>query len=454
MENKNYELGEPAAALATPWAESAIGVIRVSGNNCVDLVSEIFSQPDKLKSAAGNTVVYGKIVDPQQNRQAIDEVVAVVFRAPASFTGEESVEINCHGSLPGIKLILAALAKAGVRAALPGEFTFRAFMNGKMDLTEAEAVHELVKSKTVKSHSLALHRLSGSVFRRIDEIKKLLLNIVSVVELQLDYPGDEIEDDVDFPEDKLISAMEKISDLASTYNTGRLYQDGLRVALCGQTNSGKSSLFNLFLKEDRSIVSDIHGTTRDYLESAISIQGLPVTLYDTAGIRKADDPIEAEGIKRAEEVIRNSDIVIHVVDSTRGLQQQDQDFRKKFSASKMISVWNKSDLSQLPPPEGFIALSAVTTEGFSTLEKEVQELASAGEIKGNEALIDSLRQKELLDSSLESLKLAQESVVMGESIDGTALYLKEALDSLGEITGEVTSTDILNNIFGNFCLGK
>lgn len=452
---EKYEVSEPIAALATAWAESAIAMIRVSGDGVIALISQIFSSPKKLLEAAGNSVVYGKIINKDNPSIIIDEVLLLVFKAPNSFTGEESVEISCHGSLPGIKLILEALNSVGIRAALPGEFTFRAFMNGKLDLTEAEAICELVQSKTVKSHSLALHRLSGSVFNIIDAIKNRLLDIVSVVELQLDYPGDEIEDDVEIDVEKLRGIILDIENLADTYSTGKLFKEGIRVALCGQTNSGKSSIFNMFLKEDRSIVSDIHGTTRDYLESMISLKGFPITLYDTAGIRKSSDPIEMEGIKRAEEVIVSSDIIVYVVDSVKGLEKQDEDFLKKYGASKIVRVWNKADLSVgKEASENFINFSAVTGTGFADLEKEIMELAKVSEFKGNEALIDSARQKNLLDLASNSLNLALEAAINQESSDIVALYLKEALDALGEITGEVTSTDILNNIFGNFCLGK
>ncbi|MBN2651206.1 MAG: tRNA uridine-5-carboxymethylaminomethyl(34) synthesis GTPase MnmE [Spirochaetales bacterium] len=454
MKEQEYEVSVPIAALATPWAESAIAMIRISGDDVVRLVSKIFSSPQRLIEAEGNSAIYGKILSCDDKAAEIDEVLLFVFRSPNSFTGEESVEISCHGSLPGIKLILDALFAVGIRAALPGEFTFRAFMNGKVDLTEAEAICDLVKSKTVKSHSLALHRLGGAVFKIIDDIKNKILDIVSLVELQLDYPGDEIEDDTELDLGSFSQIIDNIEALADTYATGRIFQDGIRVALCGQTNSGKSSIFNMFLKEDRSIVSDIHGTTRDYLESMISLRGIPITLFDTAGIRVSADPIEMEGIRRAQEVIDGSDIIVYVVDSVKGVELQDDDFMKQFEDRKILRVWNKADLSSDKLPDGFVSFSAVTGLGFADLENSIVKLASVSELTGNEALIDSARQKSLLDSAAVSMKLAVDAVKSGESTDVVALYLKESLDSLGEITGEVTSADILHNIFGKFCLGK
>ena len=277
MKNLQYDTDDLITALATPWGESALAVIRTSGKNCIEAVASVFDDSNKLKNADGNTLLRGYIIDPD-TKERIDEVVAGIYRNPRSYTGEDLVEIYTHGSLPGIRAVLAALKKGGFRNAGPGEFTLRAFLNKKMDLTRAEAVHEIITSKSRKAQNLALARLSGNVFNKINIIKHSLSDILASVELQLDYAEDEDDPGAGINPEHLKKSRKELEELASTYRIGRLYQDGIKIVLAGRTNAGKSALFNLFLKEDRSIVSDIHGTTRDYIESYISIKGVPVRL--------------------------------------------------------------------------------------------------------------------------------------------------------------------------------
>ncbi len=457
---------EPIAALATPPGESALAVIRTSGTGIIELLARGFSRPEALLESPGHSLVYGWLED---EKGKVDEVTLAVFRAPRSYTGEESVEILSHGSLPGIQRIMALLFDLGFRQAEPGEFSLRSFLNGKMDLSSAEAVHELVKSRSRKAQSMAINRLAGGVYKEIDRVKSRLVDIMASVTVQLDYPDDELpgeEDDsaylaglVDpaFLEDARIG-LERLS---SSYRAGRLYQEGVRVALAGRTNAGKSSLFNLFLREDRSIVSDIHGTTRDYIEAPLDLDGIPVRLFDTAGLRDVDEIIEAEGIRRSGQIIENSSIILYLVDgsSEGGINEFDRRQLARIAELGISSIplWTKIDTpKKIDPPEGFIGISAVSAQGFETLQEAMSSLLTADIPRFGEAdvVIDSLRQKQLIDEAGESLKTAAESINGGQPLDMVALDLQNALRCLGEITGEVSSEDILDRVFSGFCVGK
>lgn len=454
MKDFNYDPDDLIVALATPWAESALAIIRTSGSGSIEKTAEIFSRPEALKKAGHNTMTYGYIQEPETG-EPLDEVLAAVFRSPGGYTGQDSTEIYCHGSLPGIKRIIDAFKKNGFRDASPGEFTFRAFAAGKMDLTRAEAVQEIVSAKSTEAQSLALSRLSGKISEKIDEIKQLILNTVSAVEIQLDYPEDE-GGEAHVPADDIVKAETLIEMLLSTYRAGKIYKEGIKVVLAGKTNAGKSSLFNLFLREDRSIVSDIHGTTRDYLESWISIGGVPVRLFDTAGLRDADDLVEKEGIKRTGHIIENADIVLYLVDGEMGLAEEEQaDLAGYREGGNCIALWNKIDVEGVSSPEDFMGISSQTAEGFSDLEEEIKRVIFKGHfVQSNDAVIDSERQKDLLERCLQELKTFREGMEQGLPLDIVAQDIKEAMDCLGEITGEVTTSDILENMFSQFCVGK
>ncbi len=455
METGYYDTDELITALATPWGESALAAVRTSGNGCIEAASVCFSRSEAIAAAESGTIQYALMCDPATG-EAVDEVTAAVYRAPSGYTGQDSVEIFCHGSLPGIQRILEILHAAGFRDARPGEFTLRAFINGKLDLTRAEAVQELVTAKSRKAHSLALGRLSGNLFREIDAVKQQLVELLSAVEVQLDYAEDEIEELVAIPADHLRLLQQTAARLAETYRTGRLYAEGARVVLAGRTNSGKSSLFNLFLKEDRSIVSEIHGTTRDYIESWITVRGVPIRLFDTAGYRFAEDVIEAEGIRRSEKIAGAADLVLYLIDGSRGLAAgEKKDLQKTFKNIPTLLIWNKTDISHEAPPAGSIAVSAVSGAGFADLEKAIiTRLAGKDISQETDSMIDSLRQKELLEQAAEYLAAAADSIDERMPLDITAPEIAGAIDALGEITGEITSADILDKIFSGFCVGK
>jgi len=444
-----YDTEDPIAALATPWGESALAVIRTSGNGSVDRIASVFKGNKNITSLSGYTMAYGKLVD---GAVTVDEVVLGIYRAPKSYTGEDMAEIFCHGSLPGIKAILELLHKAGFRNAQPGEFTLRSFLNGKIDLTKAEAVHELITSKSRQAQSLALSRLAGSVFSAIDIAKHYLTDILAAVEIQLDYAEDEADPDAGFDFEKLDKASDILKKLASTYQVGKLYKEGIRIALAGKTNAGKSKLFNLFLKEDRSIVSEIRGTTRDYIESSVSVKGIPAVLVDTAGLRNSSDPIEAEGIRRSSMIIENSDIVLYLVDATQGADAEDLDFVKNHPC---IPLWNKTDVSECASPDGFIPISAATGAGFDELEDIIAAKAIGNaRFCTEEAVIDSQRQKELIERALDAIGRVRSGMDGKMPLDVVAVDIGDAVNALGELTGEVTNSDILENMFSHFCVGK
>lgn len=461
MENIKYAPEEPICAIATALAPSALGIIRCSGKNSISLVSKIFSRPKALLSAAGNTLVYGWILF---NNSKIDEVMLSVYRAPKSFTGEEMIEISCHGGVGVVSEIFQILLKSGFRQAERGEFTFRSFINGKADLTKAEAIREIIESKTQESRSHAACRLSGNLFQEINSIKQLIIDTLAAIEVEIEYPEDEETIADNFNSSKLKEAEIRLSKLNDSWKSEKLYQDGVRLVLCGKTNAGKSSLFNAILKEERAIVSDIEGTTRDWIESFASIEGLPARLFDTAGIRETQDLIEAQGVQLTKNLSEDADLILYTVDSKQGLTNDDETFLKQIE-KPFILVWNKSDLNQnislskeqknaFPFFKSEVKISAKTQEGFSELYKKIRDsFAQNLSTDRNQAGLGSARQKKSVEEALEAIQHAIKT--SGDyALDAVVQDLEDSLDALSEITGEICADDILSSIFSNFCVGK
>lgn len=477
-----YTTDEPIAAVATPLGRGAVGVIRVSGTDVVRLVAAVSSTPQRLSEAAGYTVHYGSVIDPATGER-IDEVLFLVFREPHSYTGEESVEIHGHGSPPGLEALLEALGTQGIRRAAPGEFTFRAFLNGKLDLTRAEAVNELVNARTGTAHRLAMQRLSGSVFQRIADARDRLAQVMAGLAAQIDYP-DEESGEIPMEVETVREVREDLGRLRASYATGRLFQEGALVVIAGRTNAGKSSLFNALLREDRAIVSEIHGTTRDYLEVSVAMDGIPVRLVDTAGLRESEESIESEGIRRSRELLDNADAAVYVVDGLTGLC--DEDLRelsrlRERTADAVLTVLSKVDLhgcvATRDSDEGdeMLRVSPMTGEGIGQIppavaarvkrrrwedaDGEASAHGEAGEAVGDpsgsgDAVIDSARQRDLLDRAVRALDAVEEAMDATIPADAVAVDVQDALGALGEITGEVSSADILDLMFASFCLGK
>lgn len=434
-----YTTDEPIYALATPYAPSAIAVVRTSGDKAIEMISRAFSGAKRLLSAQNATLVHGRLRDASGSD--VDEVVLAVYRKGHGYTGEEAVEINAHGSLRGLDRIFRLLEELGFRKAKKGEFTYRAFMHGRLDLTQAEAVEELISAKSESVQAAALDRLEGSLKKKLQDIRRRLLMMSASLEVQLDYAEDEILEDWVMPTEELDAIISELSRIRATYDASALWREGAKVVLAGETNAGKSSLFNLLTKEERAIVSPVRGTTRDYLEADTMIHGIPVRLYDTAGLRESDDEIEMEGIRRSERLIREADLVLYLV--------APGDSEEVSWDTPTITVRTKSDLSR---GEG-LSVSVKSGEGLDELLDEIKRRLTEGRGDfSSSVIIDSERQKDALDRLLSQLEFL---VSHGdESYDIIALFFQSALSVLGEITGEVTSEELLDTLFSNFCLGK
>ena len=481
MNTAGYTPEEPIAAIATALAPAALGIVRCTGTGVIGLLSKVFSRPQALLSAAGNTIVYGWMVEPVDGAEkaagktacrSIDQVLVSVFRNPRSFTGEDMVEISCHGGPGMVTEIFRLLTSHGFRAALPGEFTFRSFINGKADLTRSEAVHEIIAAKTDTSRSRAAGRLAGGLFQELDAIKQLLCETLAALEAEIEYPEDEEAIADAFDSRQLEEARRRLESLCNSWASEKLYQDGVRVVLCGRTNAGKSSLFNTLLKEDRSIVSDIHGTTRDWIESWVSFAGIPARLFDTAGLRESDDEVERHGIQRTQDLTAEAQLILYLVDASFGLVEEDKAFLSKWSQSEkatrpplllVLNKWDKvsdsnacdPDLNQIQV-DGIIRLSAKTGTGTAQLVEAVKDVISrdCSSNSSGQVGLGTERQKICAQEALEAVIHGLDVVQDGYTLDAVVQDVEEALAALGEITGEVTTEDILDTVFSKFCLGK
>lgn len=466
MTNLLYTPEEPIAAIATALSPGAIGIVRTSGKGCIEKIAKLFSRPSALLSAKANSLVYGWLFNPslKSENSKIDEVMLGVYKAPKSFTGEDMVEVFCHGGVSVVKAVLSLLLANGFRQAERGEFTFRAYINGKTDLTKAEAVKEIIDSKTDASRGRAAGRLAGNLYEEIDSIKKLIVDTLASLEVEIEYPEDEETISDTFDEQGLKQAAERLRVLVDSWKSEKLYQDGARIVLCGKTNAGKSSLFNSLLKEDRAIVSDIEGTTRDWIESWADFEGIPARLFDTAGLRQTEDKIEAAGVELTKDLSRDADLILYLADSAKGLLQEDISFMQRQNSTPVILVWNKSDSpssKEIPslenaPWKKAISVSAKKGNGISSLTNAVYEILSGLASKENvrQAGLGSERQKQAVAEALERVEHALEVTKESYAMDAVVQDLEDSLDSLGEVTGEVTPDDVLGSIFSHFCVGK
>jgi tRNA modification GTPase len=443
-------------ALATPAGVGAISVIRVSGPTSFSAVDNIFYGNSKIENAASHTLHYGDIKN--QNDEHIDDVLVSIFRAPNSYTGEDAVEISTHGNpLVTQKVIELLITNSDIRLAEPGEFTKRAFLNNRIDLAKAEAVADVINSRTEASFRGARNQLDGFLSRKVNELRSQLLNSSSFIELELDFA----EEDIKFVnQDELLKRIDsiliEIDTLLESYEFGRVIRDGVDVAIVGKPNVGKSSLLNYILKESRAIVSEIPGTTRDVIREEVSIGGILFRLFDTAGIRTSDNPIEKEGILRSQETVRNADVVIFLEDVQQG-ESKDLllDLLNYTSPDKIIKVVNKIDLNKEFVKEADVKISAKTGDGIDLLFKKLKERTIGNESYTEKtAIVTNLRHHNCLKKSRENLMNARESILNKMSGEFISVDLRNAEMNLAEIIGEVTSDDILNNIFMKFCIGK
>lgn len=457
--------GDTIAAIATPIGEGALAVIRVSGPSAISAVDRIFEGSANLAQLSGYMARFGRIV---VNGNHIDDVVVTVFRSPHSFTGEDSVEVSCHGGMYNTQRVLLAILEEGVRQATPGEFSKRAFLNGKMDLSQAEAVADLIAARSEASHRASMNQLEGRFSERITQLRKELIDLSSLVELELDFS----EEGIDLiAQGDIILRIEKtkarLQEMADTYRVGKLYREGVEVAIVGRPNAGKSSLFNALLKESRAIVTEIAGTTRDTLEEHIVVNGVLFRLSDTAGLRETNDPIESQGVDRSRKAVERADVLLMVDDITLG---QPRDSSLAFLAGMTlpksgIFARNKVDLYEVngfePTRFDFMSsrfvevhVSAKTGVGLDKLRDELFRIVVGESAKTSGIQVTNSRHHQAIEKAIQSLKAAADSADAAYSGEFISADIRLAADSLSEITGEITSEEVLNNIFGQFCIGK
>ncbi len=440
-------------ALATPVGSGALHIIRVSGDQAIQEVAKIFKPHKKLLEAKTHSLVYGKIIS---DNQLLDEVVCSVFRGPNSFTGEDSVEISCHGSMFVANSILSALQKS-IRLAKAGEFTLRAYLNNRLDLTQAEAVNDMIQAKTKKAQALAMNQLDGSLYKRIslllDELSKYRIQL----ELEIDFLDDDVPDiDLDLLQDNLKELKNKLETLVTSGKQGRLIREGLKVSLIGKPNVGKSSIFNKLLETERAIVTPIPGTTRDYLEEVIALEGYLIRIYDTAGIRETSDTIEKMGIDRSRSIIETSDIVLYITDGNHSKDDY-EDFVAGLDSNKIIKVLNKTDIltqDVIREFSDYLHCHSSDEAGIKPLKDKLVSYIKLSDQELESGLLTNSRQISSVEKSIISIQQAIASLDNFMGYEFTAFDLKEASAHLEEVIGKITDDDLLNSIFDNFCIGK
>ncbi len=454
------------AAIATAMNQSGIGIIRISGNQSIEIVDKIFVNKNKkrtLMNYKSHTIHYGFICDGEE---IIDEVMVSIMNKPNSFTTEDTVEINCHGGILLLNHILELVLKNGARLANPGEFTKRAFLNGRIDLSEAEAVMDLISSKNDLALKSSVKQLQGAISKKIKEIRKKIIYEIAFIESALDDPEHiSLEE---YPEKLLIivdNLIEDVNKLLSTAENGKIIKEGINTVIVGKPNAGKSSLLNLLVGEEKAIVTEIAGTTRDILEEDIRISGISLHIIDTAGIRRAEDIVEKIGVEKAKQQVMEADLIIYVVDSSVPLDENDFDIIEMIQDKKCIILFNKTDLESLVSVENLkkrtgkdtviIKTSTKENTGINDFENAVKEMFFHGEISLNdEVMITNMRHKEALQETLESLKQVKKSIKMQMPEDFYSIDLMSAYSSLGKIIGEEVEEDLVNEIFSKFCMGK
>jgi tRNA modification GTPase len=456
------------AAISTPLGEGGIGIVRLSGKDSIEIAEKIFSSPKNraLRNAGSYELSYGYIRDPSTSEK-IDEVLVAVMRSPHSYTREDIVEINCHAGVVTLRRILELAINGGARLADPGEFTERAFINGRIDLSQAEAVLDLIRSKTDESRRIALEQLQGGLSEKITLLRDKLRDLCAHVEAHIDFPEDEIEIS---SQDEIVKSIEEVMrelrKLLKTYDEAKFFREGLSTAIVGRPNVGKSSLLNALLQRDRAIVTPLPGTTRDVIEEYLNIHGLPLRIMDTAGIRDVQNIAEKEGVKRSLQSIENADLVIAVFDGSEPLKNEDFEVIEKIKDKKVIVVMNKCDLpsaadksviasSSMPCDVLILEISALTSAGL----EELKDLIFNSSLKDwkeerEGVLVTNMRHKIAIENAAASLGRALSGFKENKPLEIIALELRDSLDRLGEIVGAVTTEDILNSIFQNFCIGK
>lgn len=444
------------AAIATPFGTAGIAVIRVSGSDAIEKVNLIFKGRN-LNKVKSHTVVYGHIID--QSSKVIDEVLVTILKGPKTFTAEDTVEISCHGGILVTQKVLERVLETGIKLAEPGEFSKRAFVNGRIDLTQAEAIMDLIHAKNENAMKLALSGLSGNIKKGIEATRETVLNLVAKIEVNIDYPeyddAQVMGNEVIKPE--VIKIKDQLHMLLEDADKGKIIRDGVRTAIVGKPNVGKSSLLNALLNEERAIVTDIEGTTRDTIEAYINIGGITLILVDTAGIRETKDVVEKIGVDRSKKAIESAELVILVLDQSRKLSKEDELLLEQTKNKKRIIVGNKNDLERVLDLEGIhlLRLSTLTKEGLKDLEKEIIHVLGMSDIKDKDFnILSNVRHIAKIKDTIEALQAVIDGIELDMPIDIVEIDLKKAWQYLGEITGDYHPEDLISELFSKFCLGK
>ena len=454
---------ETIAAIATGGANSGIGIIRISGGDAVKVADRIYRSPKKkcLKEAESHTVHYGFIVEEDE---ILDEVLAIVMKGPSTYTGEDTVEIDCHGGMLVMERILKAVIRNGARLAQPGEFSKRAFLNGKMDLSKAEAVMDLIQAKNEYALKSSVSQLRGVLYDKITGVRQGILHEIAFIEAALDDPEhislerypEELDEKVQKLEGELVRLMD-------SFQNGRMIREGIKTVIVGKPNAGKSSLLNLLLGEERAIVTDVAGTTRDILEENMNLSGISLNIVDTAGIRSTEDQVEKIGVSKARSYAMDADLIIYVVDSSTPLDESDEEIIELIRDRKALVLLNKTDLDAVTTEEELgkrvrhkiIPISAKERTGMDNLETALKDMFFHGEISFNDQVyITNVRHQRAIEEALDSLKLVEQSVRDGMPEDFYSIDLMNACEALGAITGDTVGEDLVNEIFSKFCMGK
>ena len=454
------------AAISTAPAIGGIGIVRMSGKDCFEVLEKIFKpkNPETIENIAGYRIKYGTIVNPETNR-VVDEVLVSYFKCPKSYTAENMCEINSHGGIVVLREILELCLKNGAELAKPGEFTERAFLNGRIDLTQAEAIIDIINAKSTREAQESANQLEGYLSRKINEIREKIMDIMVNIEANIDYPEYDVEEVSNRDaENKLKEIENELIKLSKTFENGKILKEGVKIAIIGSPNAGKSSLLNSMLKEERAIVTDIAGTTRDIIEEQISIEGIPFKVIDTAGIRDAKDKIEQIGIEKSKKAANEADVILAVFDSSVPLNDEDREILNLLKHKKSIIVLNKTDLKQIVNNEckeiqdvntEVINISLKNNEGLERIYESLVKMFNLNQINlDNELTITNIRHQELINKAIESTRMALNDLNNSMPIDIISINIKEILEHLGEITGDNVSEDIIKSIFAKFCLGK
>ncbi|NMB07330.1 MAG: tRNA uridine-5-carboxymethylaminomethyl(34) synthesis GTPase MnmE [Tissierellia bacterium] len=457
-------MADTIAAISTAMGESGIGIVRLSGKESIDIAEKIFigKNNKNIKEVDNRKLTYGYIVDGEEK---IDEVLIVYMKEPYTYTRENMVEIYCHGGIVPIRRILELTLENGARLADKGEFTKRAFLNGRLDLSQAEAVIDLIKAKTDESYNVSLNQLEGNLSKEVENIREILLNIIAHIEANIDFSDEDIEE-IDYKEleEQANLVREKIEKLLSTASKGRILRDGLNTVILGKPNVGKSSLLNAILRENRAIVTDIPGTTRDIIEEYVNIDGIPLKIIDTAGIRDAENIVEQIGVDRAKDMVNKADLIIAVFDASETLTDEDFHIIDIIQDKNTIVLLNKLDLpneydkeylQNLIPNKKIITTSIATGIGIDELENTIKEMFYSGELNiESDAIVTNMRHKNQLIKAEENILDAINGIKINMPLDCIEVDIRNCWDNLGEITGDGIGEDILDKIFSEFCIGK